>query len=35
VSLVLQSEISKALSSGDVDGALASAKEQIEKIVAA
>jgi multiple sugar transport system substrate-binding protein len=34
VSLVLQSQVSKALSTGDIDGALGSAKEQIEKIVA-
>jgi multiple sugar transport system substrate-binding protein len=34
VSLVLQSEVSRALVSGDIDGALKSAKEKIEKLVA-
>jgi multiple sugar transport system substrate-binding protein len=35
VTLALQSEVSKALATGDVEGALNSAKEEIEKIVAA
>jgi hypothetical protein len=35
VSLVLQTEVSKALATGDIDGALARAKAEIEKIVAA
>jgi len=35
VTLVLQSEISRALVSGDIEGALNKAKTQIEKIVAA
>jgi multiple sugar transport system substrate-binding protein len=34
VTLVLQSEVSRALATGDVSGALANAKEKIEKIVA-
>jgi multiple sugar transport system substrate-binding protein len=35
VSLVLQSQVSKALSSGDIDGSLAGAKDQIDQIIAA
>jgi multiple sugar transport system substrate-binding protein len=35
VSLVLQSEVSKALATGDIDGALDNARAEIEKIVAA
>jgi len=35
VTLVLQSEISKALTTGDVKGALQSAKEKIQTIVKA
>ena len=34
VSLVLQSQISKALASGDIDGSLAAAKDQIDQIIA-
>jgi multiple sugar transport system substrate-binding protein len=35
VSLVLQSEISKAITTGDVKGALQSAKDKIQAIVKA
>lgn len=35
VSLVLQSEISRAITTGDVKGALQSAKEKIQAIVKA
>jgi len=34
VSLVLQSQVSKALSSGDIEGSLKAAKDQIDQILA-